>query len=104
MSLRSLRLMPMILCLGCAVLTGRAPEALPEEPAVRIAEKKSADNDAQLLTEAAKRLDDGEGAGRRAAAALVPARVLVAPGPIAAGPRALGPGAPLGPARRADAG
>jgi predicted Zn-dependent protease len=62
MSLRSLRLLPATLCLGCAVLTGQAPEAPPEGPPVRVAEKKSADEDALLLKEAARRLDDGDDA------------------------------------------
>jgi len=56
MRLRSLRLLPAILCLGCAVLNGERPDA----PRGYVAEKKSADDDTPLLTEAAKHLDAGD--------------------------------------------
>src|SRR5262245_15401445 len=58
MSLRSLRFLPMVLCFGCAVLSGEGADAPPGY----VAEKKSSDDDTHLLKEAAKRLDDGDDA------------------------------------------
>src|SRR5438045_7199049 len=55
MRLRSLRLLPAILCLGCAVLNGESAEAPPAYVA-----KKASDDDKHLLKEAAKHLDEGD--------------------------------------------
>jgi predicted Zn-dependent protease len=56
MRLRSLRLLPVVLCFGCAVLNGETADAPPGY----VAEKKSADDDTQLLKEAARHLDEGD--------------------------------------------
>ncbi len=63
MRLRRLRLLPATLCFGCAVLSGQPAEAPPDEPAVRVAEKKAPVDDSHLLRDAAKHLDDGDDAG-----------------------------------------
>jgi tetratricopeptide (TPR) repeat protein len=63
MRLRSFRLLPFVCCLGCTVLVSHPREETPETPAApHVAEKRAVSDDAQLLRDAARRLDSGDNA------------------------------------------